>query len=76
LRTGRTHQIRVHLQHHGYPIVGDDKYGLNELDKLVHAERLMLHAYKLTINHPITREKLSISAPIPEGFESENRVEK
>jgi 23S rRNA pseudouridine955/2504/2580 synthase len=66
----------VHLQHHGYPIVGDDKYGVSELDKGVNAKRLMLHAYKLTVNHPITREKLSLSAPIPEGFERENRFEK
>ena len=72
LRTGRTHQIRVQLQHHGYPILGDDKYGVLELDRAVKAKRLMLHAYKLAITHPLTKEKLSISAPVPEGFEIRN----
>ena len=72
LETGRTHQIRVHLQHHGYPILGDDKYGVLELDRVVKAKRLMLHAYKLAITHPLTKEKLTISAPVPEGFEIRN----
>lgn len=72
LRTGRTHQIRVHLQHHGYPILGDDKYGVLELDKSVKAKRLMLHAYKLVITHPLTKEKLNISSPAPKGFEIQN----
>lgn len=68
LKTGRTHQIRVHLQHHGHPILGDDKYGHEDLDKIVKAKRLMLHAYKLVIHHPVTHERLSIEAPVPNGF--------
>lgn len=50
--TGRTHQIRVHCQHAGYPIVGDDKYGAEKLDKQLRKrgfQRLMLHASKLVI---------------------------
>lgn len=75
LKTGRTHQIRVHLQHHGHPIVADDKYGNSELDKKIPAKRLMLHAYRLVLNHPVTKEKLSISAPVPEGFAWDNSAQ-
>jgi len=47
--TGRTHQIRVHCKHIGYPIVGDPKYGLEDKDKLIKPGRLMLHAQRLEI---------------------------
>ena len=68
LKTGRTHQIRVHLQHIGHPILGDDKYGDPDLDKHIGARRLMLHAFRLSFMHPVSNEKLQIEAPLPEGF--------
>ena len=74
LHTGRTHQIRVHFQHLGYPVVGDDVYGarknlrLKELTNYA-AGRQLLHAHKLTFTHPRTGRKKSISAPLPADFE-------
>lgn len=69
LKTGRTHQIRVHLAHHGYPIIGDPLYNSQN------TERLMLHAHRLTFTHPFTLEKLSIEAfseSFEEGLKKEN----
>ena len=62
-RTGRTHQLRVHMAHLGTPIVGDRVYGKSD-------ERLMLHAYELKITLP-SGEVKNLKAPIPEGFLSE-----
>lgn len=62
--TGRTHQIRVHLAHLGYPIVGDELYGSSDR----RAKRLMLHAFRLRLNHPLTGQPLSIEAPPPRAF--------
>lgn len=71
LKTGRTHQIRVHLSHLGYPIVGDDKYGDFELNKAVargelgaRLGRMFLHAHAVRFTHPVTEQKLSIEAPL------------
>ena len=71
LKTGRTHQIRVHLAHLGFPIAGDDKYGDFALNKQLAKKkqdivlsRMFLHAFKTVITHPITGERLSIEAPI------------
>ncbi len=69
-RTGRTHQLRVHLAHIGHPIVGDPKYGrprTGDPDDAP-AERLFLHAWRIRI--PLYREKppLEIEAPVPEAF--------
>jgi 23S rRNA pseudouridine1911/1915/1917 synthase len=68
-KTGRTHQIRVHLAKSGYPILSDPLYGkeaaLPELGLTRHA----LHAQRLTIQHPITSEKLILEAPIPDDIE-------
>ncbi|MDH2049112.1 RluA family pseudouridine synthase [Achromobacter marplatensis] len=68
LRTGRTHQIRVHLAASGFPIVGDDKYGHDD----VRAEfarngfgRMFLHAHQLTLAHPVTGEPLTLTAELP-----------
>lgn len=64
--TGRTHQIRVHLAHKGYPLVGDKTYGRSKkdsLDKLI--GRQALHAYELEFFHPITGEKKVFESPIP-----------
>ncbi len=72
LKTGRTHQIRVHLAHLGLPIVGDAKYGDFALNKtLARAnavpglKRMFLHAYRLKLTHPATRAALQFDAPLP-----------
>ena len=65
LKTGRTHQIRVHLSHHKHPIVGDPLY--NSRSK---TSRLMLHAFRLSLTHPLTLEKLSFTA-LSDTFERE-----
>ena len=65
LKTGRTHQIRVHLSHHKHPIMGDPLY--NSGSK---ASRLMLHAFRLSFTHPLTFEKLSFTA-LSDTFETE-----
>ena len=59
LQTGRTHQIRVHLSHHGHPIVGDPLYNPER------APRLMLHAHRLRLTHPFTLEKIQVEAFSP-----------
>ncbi len=70
IRTGRTHQIRVHLAHLGFPIIGDDKYGDFVLNKYVAAvkhgglKRMFLHARLMAFSHPISGEKLVIEAPL------------
>ncbi len=64
LHTGRTHQIRVHLHHKGTPLVGDPIYGKPSAQ----TGRLMLHAWQLTLDHPVTRERLHFKAPIPPEF--------
>jgi 23S rRNA pseudouridine1911/1915/1917 synthase len=61
LRTGRTHQIRVHFSHIGHPLLGDDLYG--GCTDLIN--RQALHAGKLAFNHPITNELLTIHSPLP-----------
>jgi 23S rRNA pseudouridine955/2504/2580 synthase len=68
LLTGRTHQIRVHLAHAGYPVLGDDKYGDFALNRQVAAQgmkRLCLHAGRLGFAHPLTGERLRLEAPLP-----------
>ncbi|MES2786971.1 MAG: pseudouridine synthase [Pseudomonadota bacterium] len=71
IKTGRTHQIRVHLSSQGFPIVGDDKYGDFELNKSLQKaglKRMFLHAWKLTFTHPATGEAVSLSSPLPPGL--------
>lgn len=68
LRTGRTHQIRVHLSHLGFPLAGDDKYGDFALNKrLEHGglKRMFLHAARLRLKHPLSGETLALEAPLP-----------
>jgi 23S rRNA pseudouridine955/2504/2580 synthase len=69
LKTGRTHQIRVHLAALGYPIVGDDKYGDFALNKSLSSnkslDRMFLHAFSMRCKHPVTGEVLSVEAPLP-----------
>jgi len=68
LRTGRTHQIRVHLASSGYPIVGDDKYGSDDVRAhfaRLGFNRMFLHAHRLEIPHPVTQEPMVLTAGLP-----------
>ena len=65
--TGRTHQIRVHMKHIGHPVCGDPIYGLSRGAKV---PRLMLHARSLAFTHPVTAQRLTFTAPLPEEFVS------
>lgn len=65
LDTGRTHQIRVHLRHLGHALVGDQTYGGGEI---LGMKRQALHAARLSLNHPVTGEKLVFDAPAPGDF--------
>jgi 23S rRNA pseudouridine1911/1915/1917 synthase len=65
LHSGRTHQIRVHLQHLGHPILGDSVYGGRRAG---HLSRQMLHAWKLGFEHPRTKRRMEFEAPVPEEF--------
>lgn len=68
--TGRTHQIRVHLKHTGFPIVGDEKYGGRKTVRLDHrwCPRQFLHAFKLEFNHPATGERMVFESPLSEDL--------
>ena len=73
LKTGRTHQIRVHLAHLGFPIAGDDKYGDFSLNKALSKQglhRMFLHAWKMRFPHPLSGESLSLEAPLPGALEA------
>jgi len=61
LETGRTHQIRVHLRHFGYPLMGDDLYG----GSLELIQRQALHSWRLEFTHPVTGELMQLEAPLP-----------
>lgn len=63
--TGRTHQIRVHLRSIQHPVCGDPLYGF---EKGVKVPCLMLHAFSLDFDHPLTGQKMSFRAPLPEDF--------
>ncbi|MFX1761586.1 RluA family pseudouridine synthase [Paraburkholderia sp. A1RI-2L] len=86
LKTGRTHQIRVHLAHLGLPIVGDAKYGDFALNKALArtgakpgVKRMFLHAHRLKLTHPITGAPLQFEAPLPpelRSFVSELRAQR
>ncbi len=68
LKTGRTHQIRVHLAHLGFPIAGDDKYGdfaLNRVLAKAGLKRMFLHAHRTIIAHPASGAPLVLEAPLP-----------
>jgi 23S rRNA pseudouridine955/2504/2580 synthase len=71
LKTGRTHQIRVHLAHLGFPILGDEKYGeftLNKSLKRDGLKRMALHAWRMAFRHPLTAAPLEFIAPLPDGM--------
>ncbi len=79
IKTGRTHQIRVHLASEGMPIAGDDKYGDFELNKALHKpvpgqgavplRRMFLHAWRLQFSHPASGERIELLAPLPQELE-------
>ncbi|HEV8691791.1 MAG TPA: RluA family pseudouridine synthase [Ideonella sp.] len=79
IKTGRTHQIRVHLAHEGHPIVGDDKYGNFALNKALASgravpdarfDRMFLHARRLAFDHPASGERIELVAPLPPECET------
>lgn len=77
LKTGRTHQIRVHLSSSGFPIAGDDKYGDFALNRTLQKaegsrialKRMFLHAYQITFLHPETGQPVTLKAPLPPDCE-------
>ncbi len=76
LKTGRTHQIRVHLAHLGFPIIGDDKYGNFEINKQlaktssrINLARMFLHAYTLQITHPVSGERIKLQSPLSKDLQ-------
>jgi 23S rRNA pseudouridine955/2504/2580 synthase len=72
LKTGRTHQIRVHLSSSEFPILGDDKYGdfalnkalLKATDKRGALKRMFLHAHQITFTHPESGKNMTLNAPL------------
>jgi len=69
IKTGRTHQIRVHLSHAGHPIAGDDKYGDFELNRQLMRnglKRMFLHAWRLRLSHPVTGAPIELHAELPD----------
>jgi 23S rRNA pseudouridine1911/1915/1917 synthase len=73
LHTGRTHQIRVHFLHLGFPLVGGSVYGKRQNKHLAEgfgysAPRQMLHAQKLVFRHPRTKRQQTFQAPLPDDF--------
>lgn len=71
LKTGRTHQIRVHLSHLGFPILGDEKYGdfaLNKALKRDGLKRMALHAWRMAFRHPLTAAPVECVAALPDGI--------
>ena len=64
LETGRTHQIRIHLKHLGFPLVGDYLYNPD----MEYISRQALHSFRLSFPHPITGEVMDFTAPLPEDM--------
>ena len=68
IKTGRTHQIRVHLASAGHPIAGDDKYGVFERNRALQKlglKRMFLHAWRLQFTHPASAERVALQADLP-----------
>lgn len=73
IKTGRTHQIRVHLSSQGHPIAGDDKYGDFERNKALLKQglkRMFLHAWRLQFDHPASGERISLQSPLPQELQT------
>ena len=66
LKTGRTHQIRVHAKHIGHPVVGDPVYSSRKAPFSLNGQ--LLHAYKLILTHPVTGEEMEFTSPLPDYF--------
>ncbi len=71
LDTGRTHQIRVHMAYFKHPIIGDPVYGITK--NKIKASRPLLHSYKLSFEHPISKERMRFEIELPEDFKSSLR---
>lgn len=67
LETGRKNQIRVHMQDLGHPIIGDGRYGIEEINPI---GRLALHAFKLCFYHPVTGEQIKFETSYPQNFKN------
>jgi len=74
IKTGRTHQIRVHFKHLDAPVLGDYLYGYAEEDRVFGVERQMLHAFRLGFFHPRSHRYVEFLAPLPEDFKRALRV--
>jgi tRNA pseudouridine65 synthase len=70
--TGRLHQIRRHLKHLSHPVIGDVNYGSGAINRHYRAQyqlhRLALHAHFLAFDHPVSRERVTITAPVPDDL--------
>ncbi|MDO5086361.1 MAG: pseudouridine synthase [Comamonadaceae bacterium] len=78
IKTGRTHQIRVHLASQGHPIAGDDKYGDFARNKALQRQglgRMFLHAWRLQFTHPASGQRLELHAPLPSDLLSFSKQE-
>ena len=70
-RTGRTHQIRVHLAAIGHPVLGDRAYGGAGTDaSRLGLTRPFLHSWRIAFDHPITRERVEVEDPLPQDLEA------
>ena len=73
MHTGRTHQVRVHFKHLGFPVAGDATYGNRQSKRLTEltgytAPRQLLHAHRLAFKHPCSGKRMSFDAAWPEDF--------
>ena len=68
LKTGRTHQIRVHMDYIGHPVIGDPLYGRG--NRRIYSKGQLLHAYRLSFVHPESKKEMVFEAPLPEEFAS------
>lgn len=68
IETGRTHQIRVHMQSIGMPILGDNVYGYDKANNKYDIQRQLLHAEQIQLKHPVTQEEIVLKAPLPQDI--------
>ncbi len=69
IKTGRTHQIRVHMQHHRTPVLGDSVYGSAQANEKYKTPHQLLHAHKLSFVHPVTEERMTFTAAPPQEMQ-------
>jgi 23S rRNA pseudouridine1911/1915/1917 synthase len=70
LKTGRTHQIRVHMAYIQHPVVGDPLYGRRRLKDDLGLTRQFLHSYSLSLDHPVTGDRIELTDPLPSDLAS------